>query len=204
MQPTLPDKKQVMDALLMQASSVFVHLDPRRDKVVVPPQFRKQPMLVLEIGMNMRVPIPDLEIDSDGIGCTLSFGGRPYWCRMPWSAVFALVTNEQRGMVWPNDVPPEVADRFAPPAAAKPKPSGPRLVSVPNESEEEEPQETAPEEKKPALATVEKLERKQPSRPPADGNAAAVLDDESGEEDEPPQDDGPKGKKLPSYLRVVK
>lgn len=207
MQPNLPDKKQVMDALLEQASSVFVHLDPRRAKVVVPPQFRKQPMLVLEIGTNMRVPIPDLEFDDEGIGCTLSFGGRPYWCRMPWSAVFALVTSEQRGMVWPPDVPPEVADRFAPPPAAaqpKSKPAGPRLVSVsdePEKQEDEEPTE-APAAASPAPAPVAQLKREEKSEPSSGGNAAAVLDDTPDEPDEPTED-APK-RKLPSYLRVVK
>ena len=202
MQAKLPDKKQVMDALLTQASSVFVHLDPRREKVVVPPQFRKQPMLVLEVGLNMRVPIPDLEIDEEGVGCTLSFGGRPYWCQMPWSAVFALVTSEKRGMVWPPDVPPEVADRFAPPPAQSPKPkaAGPRLVPA------EEPQE---EDKASNLTPIRPKKSKElPPAPDADGNAAAVLEppEESSEESPHPPEpkDGKSKRKLPSYLRVVK
>lgn len=201
MQAKLPDKKQVMDALLTQASSVFVHLDPRREKVVVPPQFRKQPMLVLEIGMNMRVPIPDLEIDEEGVGCTLSFGGRPYWCQMPWHAVFALVTSEQRGMVWPPDVPPEVADRFAPPAQGpKPKAAGPRLV--PPEKPEEEDKSSNLKPLRP------KKSKELPPAPDADGNAAAVLEppqDPPEESPHPPEGkDGKSKRKLPSYLRVVK
>jgi stringent starvation protein B len=205
-QPNLPDKQQVMNALLTQASSVFIHLDPRRDKVVVPPQFRKHPMLVLEVGLNMRVPIPDLEVDDEGVGCTLSFGGRPFWCRLPWPAVFALVTSEQRGMVWPPDVPAEVADRYIPPSAApKAKPAGPKLVAVDSAPKKGE----APKQEEPGMAPVRQI---RPSRPPmsdTDGNAAGVLEPTEDPTEESPQEpqDGEGGKpkrKLPSYLRVVK
>ncbi len=217
-----------MDALLEQASSVFVHLDPRREKVVVPPQFRKQPMLVLEIGLNMRVPIPDLEVDDEGIGCTLSFGGRKYWCQMPWHAVFALVTGDQRGMVWPPDVPAEVAYRFAPeggksktPKKTSDKP-GPRLVSVPDRKDEESDTSESTSDKlssqrsekpsnPPKLSTVDgEKSQEEESLDPApsmDGNAAAVLDspDDSSEEPDDPDDSSGKAKrKLPPYLRVVK
>jgi stringent starvation protein B len=109
MQPTrLPKKKDVALALLEQAS-VFVHLDPRTDKVFVPPWFKNKPQLVLQIGLNMAIPIPDLEVDDVGLSCTLSFNRSPHHCRIPWSAVFALVGDNGRGMVWPDDVPPEVA-----------------------------------------------------------------------------------------------
>ena len=109
MQPTrLPKKKDVALALLEQAS-VFVHLDPRTDKVFVPPWLKRQPQLVLQIGLNMAIPIPDLEVDEAGLSCTLSFNRSPHHCQIPWNAVFALVGDNGRGMVWPDDVPPEVA-----------------------------------------------------------------------------------------------
>ena len=42
----LPPKKEVALALL-ERSNVDVYLDPRADGVVVPPQFRKEPRLIL-------------------------------------------------------------------------------------------------------------------------------------------------------------
>jgi hypothetical protein len=109
MQPTrLPRKKDVAIALLEQAS-VFVHIDPRPAEVHVPPWFKRQPQLVLQIGLNMPVPIPDLDVSDHGLSCTLSFNRSPFHCRIPWPAVFALVGESGRGMVWPDDVPPEVA-----------------------------------------------------------------------------------------------
>src|SRR5215472_9323246 len=110
MSPTqpLPPKKEVGLALL-ERSSVYVHLDPRQDAVVVPGWFKKQPQLVLQVGMNMPVPIPDLRFDDEGMSCTLSFNRAPFFCVVPWASVFAMVGEDGRGMVWPDDVPAEVA-----------------------------------------------------------------------------------------------
>ena len=40
---------------------------------------------------------------------TLTFGGQPFRCVLPWTAVYAaMVEGEQRGTVWPEDVPEDV------------------------------------------------------------------------------------------------
>jgi len=110
--PELPPKKDVMLALL-ERSSVFIHLDPRREDVRVPAWFKKQPQLVLQVGLNMAVRIPDLDVGDDAVSCTLSFSRTPFFCYMPWSSVFALVSDDGKGMLWPNDIPPEVAAQQA-------------------------------------------------------------------------------------------
>jgi stringent starvation protein B len=104
----LPPKKDVALALL-ERSSVYIHLDPRQPAVVVPVAFKKKAQLVLQIGLNMPVPIPDLRLDDDGISCTLSFNRVHFLCVVPWASVFAMVGDDGRGMVWPDDVPVEVA-----------------------------------------------------------------------------------------------
>jgi stringent starvation protein B len=106
----LPPKKEVALALL-ERSSVHVHLDPRSSGVVVPAWFKKQPQLVLQVGLNMPVPIPDLRLDEEGMSCTLSFNRTPFFCVVPWPSVYAMVGDDGRGMVWPDDVPPEVASQ---------------------------------------------------------------------------------------------
>jgi hypothetical protein len=110
MSPTqpLPSKMEVALSLL-ERSSVYVHLDPRQQAAVVPPRFKKQPQLVLQIGLNMPVPIPDLRVDDEAISCTLSFNHMPFFCVVPWSSIFAMVGDDGRGMVWSDDVPVEVA-----------------------------------------------------------------------------------------------
>jgi stringent starvation protein B len=136
MQPA-PPKKDVAFALL-EGSDMFVHLDPRAAGVDVPVGFRKQAQLVLHVGMSQPGPTPDLRCDDAGITCTLSFNRQRHFCVIPWSAVFALIGLDGRGMVWPESVPPEVqahaarakeepAPAPAPAAAAAP----PRLRAVP-------------------------------------------------------------------------
>jgi hypothetical protein len=108
-QPQLPPKPEVAMALLQTASSVFVHLDPRGGDVVVPSWFKKQPQLVLQIGLNMAVPIVDLDVGEEAISCTLSFNRSPEFCKIPWDAIYGLVGEDGRGMIWPDSVPAEVA-----------------------------------------------------------------------------------------------
>jgi stringent starvation protein B len=128
--PPRPSKKDVALALLEQ-SSVFIHLDPRRDKVVVPQTFREQPELVLQFGLNMRIPIPDLEVTDEAIAGTLSFARRPFWCWIPWEAVFAIFDQERRGLTWPEDAPAgsKLASAISREEAA-PKPKRPHLRAV--------------------------------------------------------------------------
>ena len=106
----LPPKKEVALALL-ERSNVDIYLDPRAEGVVVPPQFKKEPRLILKIGLNMPVPIPDLRLDDESMSCTLSFNRSPFYCIVPWTSVFAMVGEDGRGMVWPDDVPQELAVR---------------------------------------------------------------------------------------------
>ena len=151
MAPTarLPPKKDVALALLEQAS-MYIHLDPRAEAVQVPAWFKKQPQLVLQVGLNMAVPIPDLHVDEQGLSCTLSFNRAPFFCMIPWPAVFALVGENGQAMVWAEDVPAEVAAQ----AQAQKAPEKPRthLRSV-GEGETADKLENAaqpPAQKKPA------------------------------------------------------
>ena len=124
----LPPKKEVALALL-ERSNVDVYLDPRAKGVVVPPQFRKEPRLILKIGLNMPVPIPDLRLDDESMSCTLSFNRSPFYCVVPWTSVFAMVGEDGRGMVWPDDVPQELAVKVVDPSegAAPTGPTGSRI-----------------------------------------------------------------------------
>ena len=97
MSSPLPPKKDVALALL-ERTSVFVYLDPRREGVVIPMGFKNQHKLVLQVGLNMPVPIRDLKFDDQGMSCTLSFNRTPFFCIVPWTSVFAL-TGEDAGHV---------------------------------------------------------------------------------------------------------
>jgi hypothetical protein len=159
----------------------------------------------------MPVPIPDLRLDDDGISCTLSFNRAPFFCVVPWSSIFAMVGDDGRGMVWPDDVPAEVArqaqgraDGAARKEPSKPAPAGEAKV-------EAVPKPKRSRSKRPALAAV------------PDGSEAAVSKPHAKADHEAPppprpivaQAPGPrpstgatgsarKKRELPPYLRVVK
>ena len=170
----------------------------------MPPWFKKQPQLVLQVGLNMAVRIPDLDVGEDAVSCTLSFNRSPFFCWVPWSAVFALVAEDGKGVLWPNDIPQEVAAQQA--ERAQKEQARERMRSVSSE-----PQKPAPG---PGTGTATEG---QPARPKPSGKKrqAAQLRPEKRpaavEKPKPPA--APKeppaaprdGKKpLPSYLRIVK
>ena len=115
----LPPKLDVARYLLAQGS-LFVHLDPRMDTVVVPQWYRSEPQLVLQIGFDMSVPIRDLQVDVDGIYGTLSFNRSPFTCQVQWDAVFALAGDDGRGMVWPESMPQEISEEIEREAGREP------------------------------------------------------------------------------------
>lgn len=114
-------QKRAMFAELLQEGIAALHLDPRAPGVQVPARFVGQPQLVLNFSYRYR--LHDFEVDDQVVEATLSFGGQPFFCRLPWYAVFA-VTNDGRdkGRVWAQDVPPEMGG----PARDWPPPPPPR------------------------------------------------------------------------------
>lgn len=189
---TLPSKKDVLLGLL-EKTSVLMHLDARREDVVVPRHLKTNPQLILQLGLNLAVPIRDLDVGDDGVRCTLSFSRTPFYCVLPYPAIFAMVSEDGgRAMVWPEDVPAEVA-RAAEAEARKlgllkeasesAEPEAPRLDVAPSPAKRARP--VAADEPKP------RAEAKRPAKPKAAAAKAAAK----------PQ--RPK-RALPPYLRVIK
>jgi len=182
---------------LLQGPSVFIHLDPRKPEVIVPPYFKKQPQLVLQVGLNMAIPIPDLKVDDEGVTCTLSFNRRQFWCCLPWSAIYALVGEaldgeDMKGMLWPDDVPAEIAAQRE--GKAPQGPQGPQRTR-PREAKRKTVSSTPPSEPKPEALTDA------PTTPDAPRAAPA----ETAAMPQPKRDSSKSGKReLPPYLRVVK
>ncbi|MGE0785377.1 MAG: ClpXP protease specificity-enhancing factor SspB [Sandaracinaceae bacterium] len=126
-----PPPKPVVARALLERGSLFVHLDPRRDGVVVPPWFANQEELVLQFGFRLPLPIPDLFVDEeDGISGTLSFNRAPHSCRVPWPAVYAMSGDDGMGVVWEEDLPTEVAVSIE---ERRRKANRPALRAVPSE-----------------------------------------------------------------------
>lgn len=191
----LPPKKEVALALL-ESSSVFIHLDPRDEDVRVPAWYKRQPRLVLQIGLNMPVPIPDLNLDEDSVSCTLSFNRSPHFCRIPWSAVFALVGEDGRGMLWPDDIPPEVAAEMQ--TATQKQQARAHLRAVRDDEPPQQPKR--PRQKRPRKRTARAKQAKPAPAPEPAEIPKPVAEPAPGER---AAEKKPK-RELPPYLRVVK
>ena len=134
----VPAKKQTLLGYL-ERGVAMLHLDARRPGVSVPPQYAQDPHL--RLNLSHRFQIDDLEIDEARVQATLSFGGRPFQCIVPWAAIFGITSQATGdGQVWPEDLPVEVVEAADEPEARR----RPGLVAV----ETEDPSEgSSPEEK---------------------------------------------------------
>jgi stringent starvation protein B len=217
----LPPKKEVA-LLLLKGPSVYVHLDPRKKGVVVPRGFAGQSQLVLQVGLDMAIPIPDLEVTDDGLSCTLSFARTPVWCSVPWTAVYALVGEDGRGMVWPEDVPPEVVAQSQqaqrPPPGPKGRPAVKRrLAAVDGGASSEPAPDSAPAAAEPEAPTAEPAPAVAAFATAATAAALAAAPEPATEAEgegegearptaggDVPAPGAKRRRELPPYLRVIK
>jgi hypothetical protein len=105
--------REVVNALL-DKGNVDIYLDPRKRDVIVPLKYKFDSRLILKVGRSMPIPIPDLRVTDDRVSGTLSFDQEPFFCSVPWSAVFAAVGEDGRGWVWNDRIPSELQDASAP------------------------------------------------------------------------------------------
>jgi len=122
-----PPKREFVEELLGRGA-VLLHIDARDEAVRVPDHLRGDPKLVLRFGYGLSPAIVDLDIDEEGISGTLTFGGSPFHCVLPWSSIYATVSDvDQQAMVWPDDVPTAVLESLQESAAetAAKRPSRP-------------------------------------------------------------------------------
>lgn len=186
---TPPPKKDVARALLLRGS-VFVYLDPRGGEVKVPPWLARQPQLVLQVGLDLPVPIPDLRVDDAGVYGTLSFNRAPYTCSVPWTAVFALVGDDGMGMVWREDLPEEIAAEVElglARAQSDLRPDHPRPSAAPR------------------LRAIEGgAAPTRSAEPKAGAGVDEVEPSQDGDIERSQDGDNESGRRRPPYLRVIK
>lgn len=178
-----------------------MYIDARRPGVAVPEHLQNETRLVLQYGLNMPVPVEDLEVTEAGVKATLSFSRQPYQTLIPWSAIYVIACTDGRGVLYQEDVPPELIASLAadkdideghkPPAKAEPKRVTPLAVAASKESTSDEPSvEPHDSEPRARLKSVP-----MPEEPVAE-DAPSETDDEEPS-DESPRRGRPK-------LRLVK
>jgi stringent starvation protein B len=139
----VPGKKQVLLAFLDRGVAML-HLDARRPGVQVPQQHAQDAHL--RLNLSYRYGIPDFDVGDQRVQATLSFGGRPFRCIIPWTAVFGITCSATRdGQVWPEDIPADVVDE----AHGEEAPVKPQLSAVSTQAAVEKAEEPKPPERTP-------------------------------------------------------
>lgn len=145
-------EKEALIGEMLERSMVMLTVDARAPGVEVPPRLRQDPQLRLNLSYRFGL---QLELGPWGIHTTLTFGGVPHSCKLPWSAiyqVFSHQTSEQ--YVFLEDVPEDLAALLAEdlPAVATEQREAkerPRLSIVPPLDDQAPPPEKS-EEPEPA------------------------------------------------------
>ena len=102
------DNKNKYDILvqLLSEGDAMVCLDARHSEVDVPNTHKDNPALSLVFNLNFRRPF---DVQETGIFATLSFGGRPHKCVIPFEAVWAIHEPEsKKGQVWEESFPKDL------------------------------------------------------------------------------------------------
>ena len=161
------EQKQRQLLSMLERGLVMIHVDPRREGVVVPEQFKAQAVLRLNLAYGFNLPA--LDIDEEGVYAVLSFSRQDFGCTLPWSSVFAITMPDanNEGTMWPGSLPAElresVGDTSEQPSSPDPQAdTALRVVPSPSEQppgdEEEEVspelQPDPPERPRPALLLV--------------------------------------------------
>ncbi len=104
MKTDITNKRDTMESFLAEGM-VLVQLDSRVDGVEVPDHLRGDPTLRLNISGRFGLP---LDVDDWGIHATLTFQGDPFECKLPWNAIYIVISHVTgEPCLFPSDVPPE-------------------------------------------------------------------------------------------------
>ena len=98
---------------LLENGVTMVHVLRNRPGVVIPESCNTN---VVHLNFSYRYMIPDFCVDKKGIRASLSFGGVPFFCDIPWEAVCGIssqITDEF--FVWVNVFEEDEIRQFLPP-----------------------------------------------------------------------------------------
>ncbi|MCA9669101.1 MAG: hypothetical protein KC503_26075 [Myxococcales bacterium] len=93
-------KRTAVETLLAAEPFILVVLNPTVPGVKLPQHLieARQPVPI-NIGYDMAIPVPDLEVGEEGISGTLSFNRSPFHCMMPWGALMQVTVGNEH-LVW--------------------------------------------------------------------------------------------------------
>ena len=104
-------EKYAVFSRFAEKGKVMVTLDARRPGVSVPSRFAEEAQLNLDF--SVRFGLADFAFDARGVRASLSFQRQPFFCDVPWSAVYALFSHvDNERMTWARSLPREILDQL--------------------------------------------------------------------------------------------
>ena len=145
--PDRPEKLR-MFARLIERGMVMVTIDARTGLARVPAKLAGE--LQLNLNFSHRFGLEDFDYDDDGVRASLSFGGQPFFCDLPWSTVYGMTSHvDGERLLWPDSFPRELVS-LLPAQARHPSTPEPAAEAKP----EPEPEPPAPTPPRPTLRRV--------------------------------------------------
>ena len=87
---TASTKRTLLRMLLGTDRIVNVVAIADGNSTMLPEKFKSKPVILLQYGTRLEVPIPDLELSRNGIHATLSFDRIPFETYVAWDAVIGM------------------------------------------------------------------------------------------------------------------
>jgi hypothetical protein len=126
-------KKTVINNLVYSDSVVRLYVDPRPVAVIVPEIFKANEWLCLDIGLPGVLPRPihDLMIGEQCVQGTLSFGGTPYYCSVPYTAIHGARHMTSGGLVsWSSGASAAAQRDTSPPTERLPPKTDAKVIDL--------------------------------------------------------------------------
>lgn len=102
----LTDKKTILEQAQYTYPTYKVIVNTQQ--MVHVPKHIEEPLITLELGIGLAIPVKDIEIDLAGFSCTLSFNRVPFKVFVSWDGLVGILTKDYN-LTWP--IPPSAVAR---------------------------------------------------------------------------------------------
>jgi stringent starvation protein B len=116
-------KQLMVEAVLERQGRCFIHVVPSvaEEALALPDEYLERDSCTLALNLATQTPV----VNDWGVEVETRFGGRPFTCEVPWSAVVQVFDPDQRAAVlawlYPVQEEPEEGEEAE---EAEPEPSG--------------------------------------------------------------------------------